>query len=252
VKESDAKDNSNLDNGESAADAPESLHLESMSLRNSIVSGFQIAANAGPLCDEPMWGLAFIVEPYIFADGSDAANHSDQYSIFSGQVITAVKEACRAAVLQNKPRLVEAMYFCELTAPMDQSHPTYAVLNKRRARILNDEMHEGTSLFTVHAYLPVAESVGFSNELRSLTAGSASALLVLSHWETIAEDPLFVPRTQDELEEHGDGSSIGPNLSKRKLWSMAQNSGPLLKKYSCVFGGTTMSLSKILSCCTEI
>ena len=41
-------------------------------------------------------------------------------------------------------------------------------------------------------------------------------------------------------------------MSKRKLWSMAQNSGPLLKKYSCVFGGTHMLLSKILSCCTEI
>ncbi|PAN45882.1 hypothetical protein PAHAL_9G148900 [Panicum hallii] len=244
VKESDAKDNSNLDNGESAADAPESLHLESMSLRNSIVSGFQIAANAGPLCDEPMWGLAFIVEPYIFADGSDAANHSDQYSIFSGQVITAVKEACRAAVLQNKPRLVEAMYFCELTAPMDQSHPTYAVLNKRRARILNDEMHEGTSLFTVHAYLPVAESVGFSNELRSLTAGSASALLVLSHWETIAEDPLFVPRTQDELEEHGDGSSIGPNLAKKLMNSVRRRKGLHVEEKVVEHGTKQRTLAK--------
>jgi ribosome assembly protein 1 len=215
-----------------------------MSLRNSIVSGFQIAANAGPLCDEPMWGLAFIVEPYIFADGSDAANHSDQYSIFSGQVITAVKEACRAAVLQNKPRLVEAMYFCELTAPMDQSHPTYAVLNKRRARILNDEMHEGTSLFTVHAYLPVAESVGFSNELRSLTAGSASALLVLSHWETIAEDPLFVPRTQDELEEHGDGSSIGPNLAKKLMNSVRRRKGLHVEEKVVEHGTKQRTLAK--------
>ncbi|KAK8444523.1 hypothetical protein SEVIR_9G152700v4 [Setaria viridis] len=244
VKESDTKDNSNLDNGESAADAPESLHLESLALRNNIVSGFQIAANAGPLCDEPMWGLAFIVEPYLFADGSDAANHFDQYNISSGQVITAVKEACRAAVLQNKPRIVEAMYFCELTAPYDQSGSTYGVLNKRRARILKDEMQEGTSLFTVHAYLPVAESVGFSNELRSLTAGAASALLVLSHWEAIAEDPLFIPRTQDELEEFGDGSSIGPNLAKKLMNSVRRRKGLHVEEKVVEHGTKQRTLAK--------
>ncbi|CAL4926445.1 unnamed protein product [Urochloa decumbens] len=244
LKESDAKDNSNLDNGESAANACESLHLESMALRNNIVSGFQIAANAGPLCDEPMWGLAFIVEPYLFVDGSDAANHSDQYNIFSGQVITAVKEACRAAVLQNKPRLVEAKYFCELTAPSEQVGTTYAVLRKRRARILKEEMQEGTSLFIIHAYLPVAESVGFSNELRSLTAGAASALLVLSHWEAIDEDPFFIPKTQDELEEFGDGSSIGPNLAKRLMNSVRRRKGLHVEEKVVEHGTKQRTLAK--------
>ncbi|CAN6298412.1 unnamed protein product [Urochloa humidicola] len=244
LKESDAKENSNLDNGESAANASESLHLESMALRNNIVSGFQIAANAGPLCDEPMWGLAFIVEPYLFADGSYASNLSDQYNIFSGQVITAVKEACRAAVLQNKPRLVEAMYFCELTVPSEQVGTTYVVLRKRRARILKEEIQEGTSLFIIQAYLPVAESVGFSNELRSLTAGAASALLVLSHWEAIGEDPFFIPKTQDELEEFGDGSSIGPNLAKRLMNSVRRRKGLHVEEKVVEHGSKQRTLAK--------
>jgi len=244
VREGDTKDN-DLDNGdEYAADAPESLHIESTALRNSIVSGFQIATNAGPLCDEPMWGLAFIVEPYIFDDGSDAANHSDQYNVFSGQVITAVKEACRAAVLQNKPRLVEAMYFCELTTPTEQLGATYAVLGKRRARVLKEEMQEGTSLFTVHAYLPVAESIGFSNQLRSLTAGAVSALLVLSHWEAIPEDPFFVPKTQDELEEFGDGSSIGPNLAKKLMNSVRRRKGLHVEEKVVEHGTKQRTLAK--------
>ncbi|CAD6205990.1 unnamed protein product [Miscanthus lutarioriparius] len=206
--------------------------------------GFQIATNAGPLCDEPMWGLAFIVEPYIFADGSDAANHSDQYNVFSGQVITAVKEACRAAVLQNKPRLVEAMYFCELTTPTEQLGATYAVLGKRRARVLKEEMQEGTSLFTVHAYLPVTESIGFSNQLRSLTAGAVSALLVLSHWEAIPEDPFFVPKTQDELEEFGDGSSIGPNLAKKLMNSVRRRKGLHVEEKVVEHGTKQRTLAK--------
>ncbi|KAL6637528.1 hypothetical protein ACP70R_025100 [Stipagrostis hirtigluma subsp. patula] len=244
VSESDAETNNNLDNGESSTDASESLHLESMALRNSIVSGFQIATNAGPLCDEPMWGLAFIVEPYIFAESSDGANHSDQYNIFSGQVITAVKEACRSAVLQNKPRLVEAMYFCELTTPTEQLGATYAVLSKRRARVLKEEMQEGTSVFTVHAYLPVAESVGFSNHLRSITAGAVSALLVLSHWEAIPEDPFFMPKTQEELEEFGDGSSIGPNLAKKLMNSVRRRKGLHVEEKVVEHGTKQRTLAK--------
>jgi ribosome assembly protein 1 len=244
VNESDAEANNYLENSKSAADASESLHLESMALRNSIVSGFQIATNTGPLCDEPMWGVAFIVEPYIFADSSDTANHPDQYNLFSGQVITAVKEACRAAVLQNNPRLVEAFYFCELTTPTEQLGSTYAVLGKRRARILKEEMQEGTSLFTVHAYLPVAESVGFSNHLRSITAGAVSALLVLSHWEGIPQDPFFVPKTQDEIEEFGDGSSIGPNLAKKLLNSVRRRKGLYVDEKVVEHGTKQRTLAK--------
>ncbi|KAF8693351.1 hypothetical protein HU200_038740 [Digitaria exilis] len=39
--------------------------LDYEALRNSVVSGFQFATDAGPICDEPMRGLAFIVEPYL-------------------------------------------------------------------------------------------------------------------------------------------------------------------------------------------
>ena len=66
-------------------------------------------------------------------------------------------------------------------------------------------MQEGSPLFTVHAFVPVAESFGFADELRRWTAGASSALLVLSHWEALAEDPFFVPKTEEEIEEFGDG-----------------------------------------------
>uniref|UniRef100_A0A453LPX7 Tr-type G domain-containing protein n=1 Tax=Aegilops tauschii subsp. strangulata TaxID=200361 RepID=A0A453LPX7_AEGTS len=244
VSGSDAEANHTPDSSKSSADTPESLHLESVALRNSILSGFQFATNAGPLCDEPMWGLAFIIEPYIFADNSDAAHQSDQYNIFSGQVITAVKEACRAAVLQNNPRLVEGMYFCELTTPTQQLGSTYAVLGRRRAKILKEEMQEGTSVFTVHAYLPVAESIGFSSQLRTLTSGAASALLVLSHWDAIQEDPFFVPKSQEEIEEFGDGASIGPNLAKKLMNSVRRRKGLHVEEKVVEHGTKQRTLSR--------
>uniref|UniRef100_A0A0D3F660 Elongation factor EFG domain-containing protein n=1 Tax=Oryza barthii TaxID=65489 RepID=A0A0D3F660_9ORYZ len=213
VNSSDAETTMGIDGSQSSADVPD---LETV--KNSIASGFQIATNAGPLCGEPTWGLAFLVEPYILPDSADASNNqSDHYSTFSGQIITAVREACQAAILESKPRLVEPMYFCELTTPTQQLGSMYAVLGNCRARVLKEEMQEGTSLFTVHAYLPVAESSEFSKKLRNATAGAASALLAFSHWETVPQDPFFVLKTREEIEEFGDGSNIGPNLATKLM-----------------------------------
>ncbi|KAJ3674799.1 hypothetical protein LUZ60_005415 [Juncus effusus] len=204
-------------------DELQTLIQEAETLKSSVVSGFQLATSAGPLCDEPMWGLAFIIEPHIFPDNSENAPLSD--SIFTGQVLTAVKEACRASVLQNNPRLVEAMYFCELNTRTEYLGQMYAVLSRRRARVLKEEMQEGSNLFTVHAYLPVEASNKFADELRTWTSGASSAILVLSHWEMINEDPFFVPKTEEEIEEFGDGASVLPNLARRLMDDVRRRKG---------------------------
>ncbi|CAN6278773.1 unnamed protein product [Urochloa humidicola] len=198
--------------------------LDYEAIRNSVLSGFQFATNAGPICDEPIRGVAFVVEPYIFINDSDVVTHSDD-KIFTGQVITAVKEACREAVLQSKPRLVEPMYLCELATPREQLQPAIAVLSDCRAKLLKEETQEGTSLFTVHAHLPVAESSEFAEKLRKGTSGAASAILAFSHWESIPQDPFFTPKTQEEIEEFSKGSSIRPNLAKKLMNSVRRRKG---------------------------
>ncbi|KAI9082213.1 hypothetical protein K1719_035636 [Acacia pycnantha] len=208
----------------------EALNMEAKRLESSVISGFQLATAAGPLCDEPMWGLAFVIEAYIYPylgqnNESEPHQQSEQYGIFAGQIITTVKDACRAAVLQNRPRLVEAMYFCELNTPTEYLGPTYAVLARRRARVLKEEMWESSPFFTVHAYVPVSESFGFADELRRWTSGAASALLVLSHWEALSEDPFFVPKTEDEIEEFGDGSSVLPNTARKLINAVRRRKG---------------------------
>lgn len=195
----------------------------SATLESSIVAGFQIATASGPLCDEPMWGLAFSVEAFI--DEFEACHHQTDYALLAGQLMATVKDACRAAVLKNKPRLVEAMYFCELITPTEYLGPMYAVLARRRAHVLKEEMQEGSPLFTVHAYLPVSESFGFADELRRWTSGASSALLVFSHWEALSEDPFFVPKTEEEIEEFGDGSSVLPNTARKLVNAVRRRKG---------------------------
>ena len=62
---------------------------------------------------------------------------------------------------------------------------TYAVLGQRRARILREELREGSNLFTIHAFLPAEASFGFVDDMRRRSSGAASASLMLSHWERL-------------------------------------------------------------------
>ena len=61
------------------------------SVESGIMHGFQLATAAGPLCDEPMWGIAFEVEARLnVPEGEDNPGNvnlaEEVYGPFSGQV----------------------------------------------------------------------------------------------------------------------------------------------------------------------
>uniref|UniRef100_A0A8B9JX07 Elongation factor-like 1 n=1 Tax=Astyanax mexicanus TaxID=7994 RepID=A0A8B9JX07_ASTMX len=202
---------------------------------NSIVSGFQLATLSGPMCEEPLMGVCFSVESWEMklapqftqqdsveeetsggsneaeASSSSAGGQSrwrgdvtDCYGPFSGQLIAAMKEACRHAFQAKPQRLMAAMYTCEIMATAEVLGRVYGVLSKREGRVLNEEMKEGTDMFIIRAVLPVAESFGFADEMRKRTSGLASPQLVFSHWEVISSDPFWVPTTEEEYLHFGE------------------------------------------------
>uniref|UniRef100_A0A8C2IYA8 Elongation factor-like 1 n=1 Tax=Cyprinus carpio TaxID=7962 RepID=A0A8C2IYA8_CYPCA len=196
---------------------------------NSIASGFQLATLSGPMCEEPLMGVCFSVETWDMklsaplaqqdsidedsqtADsnrsrsGAEATGSSvDCYGPFSGQLIAAMKEACRYAFQAKPQRLMAAMYTCEIMATAEVLGRVYAVLSKREGRVLQEEMKEGTDMFIIKAVLPVAESFGFADEIRKRTSGLASPQLVFSHWEVISSDPFWVPTTEEEYLHFGE------------------------------------------------
>uniref|UniRef100_A0A669DYP5 Elongation factor-like 1 n=1 Tax=Oreochromis niloticus TaxID=8128 RepID=A0A669DYP5_ORENI len=204
---------------------------------NSIISGFQLAALSGPMCEEPLMGVCFSVERWdvqstappqhqdsVEDDSTDheataesnmegssetsargrVAASSDCYGPVSGQLIAAVKEACRHAFQAQPQRLMAAMYTCEIMATADVLGRVYGVLGKREGRVLHEEMKEGTDMFIIKAVLPVAESFGFADEIRKRTSGLASPQLVFSHWEVISSDPYWVPTTEEEYLHFGE------------------------------------------------
>ena len=56
-------------------------------------------------------------------------------------------------------------------------------------------------MFNINAELPVIESFGFADDIRKKTSGLAFPQLKFSHWGLIEGDPLWVPTTEEEIQE---------------------------------------------------
>ncbi len=142
----------------------------------------------------------------------------------SSQVMTAVRSACRKAYSLRAPRLLEAMFRVDLQCHTDALGGLFAVLAKRRGKVISEEMREGTNIFNVSAYLPVAESFGFAGDMRKKTGGEASPQLIFSHWELITQDPVWTPTTEEEIEYYGTQDAT-PNLAKELMDSVRRRKG---------------------------
>ncbi|KAG2383083.1 hypothetical protein C9374_004420 [Naegleria lovaniensis] len=164
---------------------------------------------------------------------------------FTGQIMSAVKSACRKAFDSSPRRLVEAMYHCEIQATNESVGSVCDVLRRRRAKIYSDDMEEGSNLFIIQCYLPVAESFGFAEELRTKTSGAAQPQIAFSHWQILEVDPFYVPTTEDELEEWGErGLANIPNIAKQYIDQVRKRKGLMLDKKIVEFGEKQRTLSK--------
>ncbi|KAJ9118998.1 hypothetical protein QFC24_005964 [Naganishia onofrii] len=162
----------------------------------NIQTGFQLANQQGPLCAEPVVGMAYFVEKIEVADVSGQED--------SRSLISLVKDLCHEGLLDWSPRIMLAMYSCDIQASTDVLGKVYAVVARRRGRIVSEEMKEGTSFFSIRAMMPVIESFGFADEIRKRTSGAASPQLVFAGFEMLDQDPFWVPTTEEELEDFGE------------------------------------------------
>lgn len=96
------------------------------------------------------------------------------------------------------------IYFILTNAAAEVLGKVYGVITRRRGRIISESLNEGTPFFTILSVLPVAESFGFSDEIRKRTSGAASPQLVFQGFEMLDEDPFWVPFTEDQLEDLGE------------------------------------------------
>ena len=75
----------------------------------------------------------------------------------------------RKAFEKKSARVYEAVFDCHIQVTQEQLGKTCGILGKRRAKIIDEQLKYGTSIFGLRALLPVAESFGFYGELVEVT-----------------------------------------------------------------------------------
>ena len=213
-------------------------HLEvSDLLLSSLASGFQAATLKGPLCDEPLEGVAFLVENILVGGGEGGSSESSAsdfagQGVLAGQLVASMTDACRTALLNCGTRLLEPIYACELQATTESLGKMYTVLRRRRAEVVSEDVIEGTPFYAVRAELPVVESFGFASELRKETSGAAQPQLVFSHYSSLPQDPLFVPEGEEDIEALDDGTLPSINIARRLVDNVRRRKTKLMMRIS--------------------
>ncbi|KAI8086124.1 uncharacterized protein BX664DRAFT_386577 [Halteromyces radiatus] len=200
-----------------------------------IHTGFQLSTLTGPLCAEPMTGVCYIVENVIvnkeamIGSNGELMDVRSKLGLIQGQVISVMKDACRQGFLDWSPRLLLAMYTCDIQTSEDVLGRVYGVISKRKGKIISEDLKDGTPFWQISALLPVVESFGFSDEIRKRTSGAASPQLVFSGFELLDQDPFWVPTTEEELEDLGDKADRD-NLARKYMDTVRKRKGMFVEK----------------------
>jgi len=102
----------------SASPAPSNPTITPSTFTDKIAYAFQLATAQGPLCAEPVQGIAVFLEDVtisIPAEEENPASH-DRLGRLTGEAIKTVRDSVRQGFLDWSPRMLLAMYSCEIQA----------------------------------------------------------------------------------------------------------------------------------------
>ena len=150
-------------------------------IKDSMEAAFQWATKEGAMTDENMRGIRFNIQ--------DVSLHTDAIHRGGGQIVPTARRVFYASQLTATPRFQEPIFLVEIQTPDDAVGGIYQCLSQRRGMVIGEEQVEGTPLVNLKAYLPVAESFGFTQALRAATSGRAFPQCVFDHWEELNGDP---------------------------------------------------------------
>merc|ERR1719195_1098342 len=168
-------------------------------IKDSVVSGFQWASKEGALMEEQMRGCKFNI--------LDVTLHADAIHRGAGQIMPTTRRVLYASQLRAEARLQEPIFKVEVQCPQVCAGGVYSTITPKRGIIVKEEQVIGTPMVTIEATLPVAESFGFSSQLRAATGGQAFPQCSFSHYETMENDPFI---------ENGQVANIIKSVRVRK------------------------------------
>jgi elongation factor 2 len=142
-----------------------------------VKSGFREAVYTSVLAKEPAYGLKVNLE--------DILVHEDPVHRGPAQILPMTWRPIWCSFLLSDPKLLEPILNFECKVPNQFVSNVIAIVQKRRGKIL--DMVNEEDMVIVKAEMPVAESFGLADELRSSTQGRAFWATQFSRWAPVPE-----------------------------------------------------------------
>ena len=204
-------DEGNTPSDSSAFDQREMMKsLWEDSMKRSVISGFELAMRSGPFCEEPIRNSLVLVEGVEIAMKEENGIYHPCKPLSGGLLVSAIRTGVRGALLTRPARLMEKHLRLTIHSSLSSLGTLYPVLSKRRARILDDAMVDGTDLILITALIPQAEAFGLAPELYGKTSGEVTAPeMTFSHWDRLDLDPFWIPTSHEEREDFGELQTAG-------------------------------------------
>jgi len=161
-----------------------------------IKSGFREAVHACILAKEPAHGLRVNLE--------DITVHEDPVHRGPAQILPMTWRPIWACFLLSDPKMLEPILSFECKVPQAFVSSVLSLVQKRRGRVL--EMPTEDDMMIVKAEMPVAESFGIADELRSSTQGRAFWATQFSRWAPVPENMAL-----GIIEQIRTRRNLGPN-----------------------------------------
>ena len=131
--------------------------------RELIIEAFNEVCVKGPIADEPVQGM--------FVRLTDAKLHEDAIHRGPAQTIPAVRNGIKGAMLRARTVILEPMQKAFVSVPNDWLGQVTREVTNRRGII--EDMPSDGDVTTVVGVLPIAETFGFSNDIRAASQGRA-------------------------------------------------------------------------------
>jgi elongation factor 2 len=162
-----------------------------------IKSGFREAVFTSVLAKEPAYGLKVNLE--------DITVHEDPVHRGPAQILPMTWRPIWCSFLLSDPKLLEPLISFECKVPNQFVSSVIATIQKRRGKIL--DMVNEEDMIIVKAEMPVSESFGLAEELRSSTEGRAFWATQFSRWAQVPEQ--MQPEIISQIRERR-GLSLNP------------------------------------------
>jgi elongation factor 2 len=146
-----------------------------------VKSGFREAVHSCVLAKEPAYGLRVNLE--------DITVHEDPVHRGPAQILPMTWRPIWACFLLSDPKLLEPILSFECKVPQAFVSSVLSLVQKRRGRVL--DMPTEDDMMIVKAEMPVSESFGIADELRSSTQGRAFWATQFSRWAPVPENMLL-------------------------------------------------------------